>query len=322
MKLAVMSDLHNESDRRGRRCDLPNPPPGHPRYGPSLVGLEGRIDLALLAGDIDVGPDAVRYGAQTARYLGCPAILIAGNHEFYDSAHDDCLASLRKEAARHQNVYFLENDVAEFELDGARVRVLGATLWTDYALIAGSSAPQAERAATIARAMELAENSLTDHWVIRADGGDALFAPQAALHCHQRSRQWLSDRLATPFDGITIVMTHHGVAPQSLPKSAQLKLAQLARQKGATHPSAQGGSAAATEAGEALQQLDLWPAFVSDLSDVIMASKAPLWVHGHTHLDVDYRIGDTRVLARQRGYPDEQTGRAADAVFEPAVIDL
>jgi hypothetical protein len=28
-------------------------------------------------------------------------------------------------------------------------------------------------------------------------------------------------------------------------------------------------------------------------------------IHGHTHHNVDYRIGGTRVLTNQRGYPDQ-----------------
>ncbi len=33
-----------------------------------------------------------------------------------------------------------------------------------------------------------------------------------------------------------------------------------------------------------------------------------LWVHGHTHHCVDYRIGGTRILSNQRGYPDQPAG--------------
>ena len=32
-----------------------------------------------------------------------------------------------------------------------------------------------------------------------------------------------------------------------------------------------------------------------------------LWVHGHTHKDLDYTIGSTRVVCRPRGYPGEKS---------------
>lgn len=52
--------------------------------------------------------------------------------------------------------------------------------------------------------------------------------------------------------------------------------------------------------------LDLRPAGdASNLDDLVEASGAVLWVHGHTHASCDYRIGRTRVVCNPRGYhPD------------------
>jgi hypothetical protein len=38
---------------------------------------------------------------------------------------------------------------------------------------------------------------------------------------------------------------------------------------------------------------------------LVEKSRVPLWIHGHTHYNVDYVIGSTRVLTNQRGYPDQ-----------------
>ena len=54
------------------------------------------------------------------------------------------------------------------------------------------------------------------------------------------------------------------------------------------------------------------PAYASDLDDLVVASGAALWVHGHTHLARDYRLGATRVVSNPRGYPD-QNGDSFDA---------
>ncbi len=43
----------------------------------------------------------------------------------------------------------------------------------------------------------------------------------------------------------------------------------------------------------------------SDLEDLIRRFDVDLWLHGHTHHNVDYRVGDTRVVSNQRGYPDQ-----------------
>jgi len=56
-------------------------------------------------------------------------------------------------------------------------------------------------------------------------------------------------------------------------------------------------------------------AYASHLDEFVSTCGAALWVHGHTHWSVDYRIGNTRVLANQRGYPD-----AAPNGFDPALV--
>jgi Icc-related predicted phosphoesterase len=43
--------------------------------------------------------------------------------------------------------------------------------------------------------------------------------------------------------------------------------------------------------------------FVCDMEDLIEERGPILWVHGHTHNSMDYRIGPTRVVANPRGYP-------------------
>jgi len=47
----------------------------------------------------------------------------------------------------------------------------------------------------------------------------------------------------------------------------------------------------------------LAPAYASDLEGVMGGGTVPLWIHGHTHLPIDYDVGGTRVLSNPRGYP-------------------
>jgi len=57
------------------------------------------------------------------------------------------------------------------------------------------------------------------------------------------------------------------------------------------------------------------PAFVNNLDELVEASGVPLWIHGHTHYNVDYRVGSTRVLSNQLGYPSESIKD-----FNPALV--
>jgi hypothetical protein len=99
---------------------------------------------------------------------------------------------------------------------------------------------------------------------------------------HWIDRDWLRRQLAQPFDGTTVVVTHHAPAT---------------------------GSVADRYAEDWMT-----PAFVSDLPDDFFAVPA-LWVHGHTHATFDYARGRCRVVSNPRGY------RLRDSSFENPVFD-
>jgi Icc-related predicted phosphoesterase len=48
--------------------------------------------------------------------------------------------------------------------------------------------------------------------------------------------------------------------------------------------------------------------YVNDCEQIIMDKQPKLWVHGHTHSQNDYLIGDTRVVSNPLGYPTEKAG--------------
>jgi len=100
-----------------------------------------------------------------------------------------------------------------------------------------------------------------------------ILRPEDTLELHRASRAWLDARLQEPHDGPTIVVTHHAPSDRSQPP--QFISGHLA------------------------------PAFTSDLEAMIQMYQPELWIHGHTHWSVDYRIGKTRIYSNQRGYPGE-----------------
>lgn len=64
----------------------------------------------------------------------------------------------------------------------------------------------------------------------------------------------------------------------------------------------------------------LTPGFITMAPEELIRS-ADLWVHGHTHDSMDYRLGETRVLCNPRGYP---LGSAAvefeNPSFNPSLV--
>ena len=129
-------------------------------------------------------------------------------------------------------------------------------------------------------AMRRAEELMYDHK--RITFGGALFRPQDALELHSAAASWLNDRLSSSFDGTTIVVTHHAPTAESI------------------EPRFRGDS--------------LSPAFASDLTALMHRHAPPLWLHGHTHYNVDYTVGTTRVVSHQWGYPNEDVARGAKVI--------
>ena len=100
---------------------------------------------------------------------------------------------------------------------------------------------------------------------------------------HSRSRAWLEGELARWRGRKVVVVTHHAPSALSLDPAFHGDL--------------------------------LGAAYASPLDELVAASEAVLWVHGHTHRSVDYTLGTTRILANQRGYPEQ-----LDTGFQPDLV--
>jgi predicted phosphodiesterase len=260
MKIQLASDLH---------LDLL-----HPRWPEErLISLAEDADVLVLAGDIHQGALAMDTFAPWASDKKIPILYVAGNHEFYADTLDAVDQRLR-EASAAAGIHYLERNVVVI----GGVRLLGCTMWTDYRL---------RSMYTQEHVMEDIQRRLMDHYRIQTESG--LFTPRDALEQHLASRQWLTEELAKPFEGKTVVVTHHGPHPLSVhPRYADDKLN---------------------------------AAYVSDLSPLM--SHVDLWLHGHVHDSFDYQVGRCRVVANPAGYIRNRASAASreDFVFENQVFD-
>lgn len=55
--------------------------------------------------------------------------------------------------------------------------------------------------------------------------------------------------------------------------------------------------------------------FVGDVEDLIVERQPRLWIHGHTHVSLDYAIGAARVLCNPFGYVRSELNPAFDATL-------
>jgi len=184
--------------------------------GPDLRAHAGKTDLLVLAGDIGRmrsrrNVSTLAYAAQARAFLGCPVLVVPGNHEYYRGSFDEERAALL--AAKLDGVSVLDRGEARLPIDARTLRVLGATLWTDYAAHGDA-----------AEAMRSAQETMEDHRLIVRRGGGP-FLPRHALEEHRLARAWLGARLAEPHNGPTLVVTHH--APHSAARNPRFGITPL-----------------------------------------------------------------------------------------------
>jgi Icc-related predicted phosphoesterase len=254
MKLAIYSDLHLE-------------------HAPFESPHNLQADVVILAGDIHApGSNVSRWARRASVFGDRPVIHVAGNHEFYGSEVASQRRRMQEEAQKH-GIHHLQ--MGQVVIGG--VRFLGTTLWTDFELEVptrahGGDPPLRDRA------MAECAMYLNDYRCIElmthAEGVrhnvKRWLKPADTLEMHQRERAWLLAALNEPFDGPTVVITHH--APHR-------------------------GSIAHRFEGELMNA-----GFASQLPDEFFESPT-LWIHGHTHTRFDYGAGNCRIVCNPRGYP-------------------
>ncbi len=168
-----------------------------------------------------------------------------------------------------------EHDIAFLDDDAV---TMGGVQFVGSTLWANYKLYGAERQAEM---MEIAARRMMDHRrILEAPG--RFITPVESLALHAAARADLEARLAQTHPGPTVVVTHHGPHPSSLAPKYRDDL--------------------------------LSAAFISDLAPVIDAHQPALWVHGHTHVGLDYRVGPTRIICNQHGYGRE------NPIFDAAMV--
>jgi predicted phosphodiesterase len=251
MRIRVFSDLHLEfSDHKFDHIWTPSE--------------EDKDTVLLLAGDIDVGRSSGEFMEELCRHFKY-VLRICGNHEFYNHEFDTVLQFWRDfEVMGPHNFHFLNSD--KRVIDG--VRFLGGTMWTGF-----------NKADPVT--MVHAQQGMNDYHTIKRGG--KFLSPYYILEQHKEFMNFLNKELETPFDGPTVVMTHHSPG---------------------NHLKRRGCPAFGTD-----------HCYFADLEELIGNTDIKLWVHGHTHEQWDYMINETRVVCNPYGYHNYRTNPDFDKVI-------
>lgn len=256
MRLLILSDLHHELWRE---------------KAPHIDSKLSRPDIVILAGDINVGTKAVQWAADA--FPENPVLYVSGNHEAYGKNLDEVQDDIKAACMAVPNVHFL--NCSEFIHEN--VRFIGASLWTDFKLFGDD---------TRADAMREAESAMNDYKRIRlAKKGYRKLRAADTAQLHASHKSWIKKKLAEPFSGNTVVITHMAPSMQSVPEQYRADLTSAA--------------------------------YASQTDDLV--AQADMWIHGHTHETVDYQIGKCRVVCNPCGYISRD-GSAENAQFDPAFI--
>ena len=233
----------------------------HLEFG-SLKIPQTDAEVIIAAGDIGI----YKQGMDWLKSSKTPVVYVAGNHEFYDREYLTTVQELRR-SAEGSHVHFLENEACVID----DVRFLGCTLWTQ---LGGKSNDR----------LEDLMYTVNDFRKISYQKKLMGFEVYAGLH--HRSLKWLVKTLSRPFDGKTVVVTHHAPTYWSWDDSPN-----------------------------ALTRY----AYCNDLREIMHTYEIDAWFHGHTHSVSDYRCAGTRILCNPRGYH----GRQSVAGFEPVkIVDI
>lgn len=244
MRIRIYSDLHNEFTRIA-----PFVPP------------TTDADVVVLAGDIDIQARGVSWANET---FNQPVIYCAGNHEFYKGHIDHTLRKMREAAAPH--VHVMENQVWICN----QTRFLVTTSWTDFS-----------STGDVVEAMITCALWMNDYQMIRAEERYRQLRPSDLIERNHEVYDFLVSELNRPFDGKTVVITHHCPIPE------------VAGDKHDGHLSA--------------AYTNRWHSLLS---------MADVWIFGHTHRAVDIELGGCRLISNPRGYPKEKTGFISDFTIE------
>ena len=252
MKLHILSDLHLE----------------FARFDPYQAAAD-EADVIVLAGDIANGSDGVVWARKAFPHR--TIIYAVGNHEFYGGDRITTLAQIRH-AGKRYGVEVLDNN--EYVIN--EVRFLGCTLWTDFQLFGDDESD-------VMWAQIEGGSTLSDFKGAIHEGQER-FKTSRSIELHQESLAWLTAKLDEPFDGKTVVITHHLPSGKSVVPHYKNSIVSAC--------------------------------FASNLDHLF--GKMDLWIHGHTHDCLDYVANGTRVVCNPRGYVTYNGQENFE--FDPALI--
>ncbi len=271
----------------------------HLEFAPVTIPNTEKADVLLLAGDIvpiaylrkwrtDATARSVKkhvdaFIAETISQYD-KVYHVMGNHEYYHGFWNETIPEFFEFwDTKAKNVIVLDKNAVSLE-DGLPEGVPQLRLWgaTLWTDFAGGNVAY----------MEAVRDGMNDYHLIKLEESSPSYKlrPSDTQEDHEEARYGLKEALEARPDDKWIVMTHHLPSWQSIPE----------RFKGSL----------------------LNYGYASDMDKFIEDHpQISTWVHGHTHNNMDYTIGGTRILCNPRGYASPNHPNSPEnTTFNPSFI--
>lgn len=269
-KFLFWSDLHCDFEP----FDIPRPA----EHDGALPGAPSsdEIDAILIPGDIAPKGAHLDWLVAIWDIWRKPVLAVAGNHEPYGAKRFQKHLAQEIERLGELRSQGIDIDVMR---KATRIigdtRIIGATLWTDMELY-----PEMSGYAHVS-----IRGAMNDYrkvqWFDEKTGIYRKMAPHDTKTMHREELAYILAELERPFDGRTVVMTHHLPVLQALSDKRQARRDVIS------------GAYAS----------DLWPR--------LGMMKVDAWIHGHSHdaqeVCLEGAEGPVAFLSNIKGYPFETT---------------
>lgn len=235
----------------------------HLEFGPfQLPHLD--VDCLILAGDIHTKKNGVKWLKST--YGEKIAIYILGNHEFYGEKFPQIHESQNQVKGRSL-IKRLKDETRDSNihiLENEYLEISG------YKIFGCTLWTDMALYGDVEDGCEAARHIMTDYQCIRILPTYRKLIPYDTIARHRLSRSCLENFLQEYDPRKSIIVTHHAPSMSSLPLDRRNELISCA--------------------------------YVSDLEELILKYRPRLWIHGHVHNSVNYKLGETQIIANPRGY--------------------
>lgn len=285
MKIATADDLHLE-------------------FGPYEIKNTEQAKVLVLPGDICVARDLELMDAHLysenkrgKNYMDFfhqatqefeHVLYVMGNHEHYNGDFAYTYGILKRKLMHFPNLHVLEKET--FVVDD--ITFVCASLWTDmnkgdpltlhairdmmndFRGVKNSHNMMSRKVPLYEEKNPLSSQPMEVRKVIgyKFKEEPSTFSPRDAMEDHEKALDYIKNVVAEKGDEKFVVVTHH--TPSFASCAAEYQ-----------HDTLMNGG------------------FHSELSEFILdRPQIKVWLHGHTHVDLDYLIGTTRVICNPRGY--------------------